>query len=395
MFPARLLLRRPLFRFLCSDPNPNASSDPPQSLRRTLNSLLRLDDLDQLAADFKNFSADRNFRSKDKIYEIVVRRLTAAGRLDAVDDILVHQKRYADAISDEGFAVRVICLYGYSRMPDRAAAMFGELPDLGCPRTVFSFNAVLTAYSRSKASCRIDAMRDFISSHSASISPNLVSYNILINALCEEGLHDDALKTLDLMAQRDVSPSVITFNTLLNGFYKKGNISMGDEIWKRMVDAGVSPDVRSFNSKIRGFVSAGMIPEAFEALEELRRSDLQPDSHTFNALMKGFLLGGKLEEAKRIFEEMGKNGCLPDRITLRQFIPKLCHSGEVNLALELCRNGILKGFVVDVSLVKKVVDLLVKDSRYVEAKKLVFLARRKKKNVKLSMPLPCLAAWVS
>ncbi|GFY88974.1 hypothetical protein Acr_06g0009140 [Actinidia rufa] len=43
----------------------------------------------------------------------IVRRLAAAQKLSDIEDIIEHQKKYPD-ITNEGFAVRLICLYGKS-----------------------------------------------------------------------------------------------------------------------------------------------------------------------------------------------------------------------------------------------------------------------------------------
>ncbi|XP_020591825.1 pentatricopeptide repeat-containing protein At1g55890, mitochondrial-like [Phalaenopsis equestris] len=379
-----------LFRLFCSTQNPSSSS-PQKPLRSIIKALFREKDLNQLISNFKRCSADRNFRSKPEVYEIIIRRLATAGRLDAVDDIIEQHKCYQEEMSHEGFAVRLISLYGLAGMPERAAALFQELPALGCPRTVFSFNAVLTAYTRSNAADRIAHLHKFLSSHDASIEPNRISYNILINALCERDLLDDALNTLDLMEKREIMPDLVTFNTLLNGFYGKGMISEADEIWQRMKETGIQPDVRSFNAKIRAFAWQGKIVEAMEVLEELRRVGLEPDTLTYNALIKGYCRQGNLEEAKRLYKQMGKNGCFPDRHTLRELIPKLCQGGDVDLALNICIKAIDNGFLVDVGIIQVLIDELVKGSLHDKAKKLVKRARLKNDRANLKMPLSCLA----
>ncbi|KAK8940437.1 Pentatricopeptide repeat-containing protein [Platanthera zijinensis] len=383
-----------------------------------------------LVSNFKRFSADRNFRSKPKVYEIIIRRLASAGRLDAIEQIIEQQKRYKEEISHEGFAVRLISLYGIAGMADRAAALFHELPALGLcydpsppsdrkgragdhtqdstkvtsatlPREepsqsanslLFSFNAVLTAYTRSKDANRIAQINDFFSSHDASIEPNGISYNILINALLERGLLHDALSTLDLMEQRGIKPNLVTFNTLLNGFYRKGMMLEGDGLWKRMVDNDIQPDLRSFNAKIRGLCWQGKILEAMEVLESLSNIGLEPNTLTFNALIKAYCREEKMEAAKRVYNQMGKKGgCFPDRHTLRELVPKLCQVGEVDFALNICRMAIKKGFIVDVGIVQVMIDELAKASLYDKAKKLVKWANSKNTRANFRIPLSCLA----
>ncbi|KAJ4982319.1 hypothetical protein NE237_033156 [Protea cynaroides] len=63
---------------------------------------------------------------------------------DYVEEILEDQKKNDD-ISKEGFAIRIISLYGKSGMFDQAYQTFDQLPEPKCQRTVKSFDALLTA----------------------------------------------------------------------------------------------------------------------------------------------------------------------------------------------------------------------------------------------------------
>lgn len=51
--------------------------------------------------------------------------------------------------------------------------------------------------------------------------PDVVTYNIMIFALCKEGQMEKAIKLLLSMEENGRAPDVVIFITLMNGFLKK------------------------------------------------------------------------------------------------------------------------------------------------------------------------------
>ncbi|XP_038987715.1 pentatricopeptide repeat-containing protein At1g55890, mitochondrial-like [Phoenix dactylifera] len=377
-----------LSRLFSSSGNPNPNPYP-KRLKTTVNYLFREHNPDKLVAAFKKSSESYRFRCKHRIYEITVRRLAAAGRPDAVEAILEEQKRYPDDIAREGFAVRLISLYGKAGMPANAAATFDQLPALGCPRSVMSFNALLSACADAGDSDRMAAAFREIPAADPSIVPNVFSYNILIRVLCEKGDLDAAFNVLSLMENNEVAPDLISFNTLLNGFYSNKRFSDTEKIWTLMGEKNIEPDIKSFNAKLRALVSEGNTSEAVELVDELSRVGPKPDTFSFNALIKGHCQDGNLEEAKRLYLDLTNNGCAPNRGTFETLIPSLCEAGDLDLALKCCNESMSRRCVVDASMLQEVVEGLVKLSRVEEAKKLVELGRRNYYSRKdLGMPSP-------
>ena len=100
---------------------------------------------DKLVSQFITAStASQRFRDNRRVYQVAVSRLAYYGRRDAVAALLDSQKPFIEA-SREGFAVRLIRLYGRASMPSHAAATFLDLPPKH--KSVAAFNALLGAYS--------------------------------------------------------------------------------------------------------------------------------------------------------------------------------------------------------------------------------------------------------
>ncbi|KAK2978965.1 hypothetical protein RJ640_017529 [Escallonia rubra] len=329
--------------------------------------------LGKLVQKFKKHSESDRFRTKTGIYEDTVRRLAAAKKFRWIEEILEDQKKYDD-ISHEGFAVRLITLYGKSGMFDHAAKLFEELPDRKCDRTVKSFNALLSACICSKNYDKVDGIfRDL--PRKLSVKPDVVSYNTAIKGFCEMGSLDDAVAMVGEMEKSGVEPDRITFNTLLNGLFEKGRFSDGERIWARMEERNVVPDIRSYNAKLVGLANERRMSEAVELIRKLGDKGLKPDVFSYNAVIKGYCGEGNVEEAKRWYGELVGGGCAPDTATFAVLVPFACEKGDLGWAFELCKDIFNRKRLVHESLLQLVVDGLVKESKIEEAKKLVQMGK--------------------
>ncbi|XP_021739869.1 pentatricopeptide repeat-containing protein At1g55890, mitochondrial-like, partial [Chenopodium quinoa] len=296
-------------------------------------------DLDELAKKINhNASISSKFRSRHNIYDFTIARFSNAERYNLVEYVLDKHKHFED-ISREGYALRLISLYAKAGMFDHAHKLFDELPELGCPRTVKSFNALLKAAVESK---RFDEVFTLFQGIPADlgISCDVVSYNTLIHALCEVGKLEEGLLMIDEMKAKGVNPSVVTFNTLLGAFYRRG-FEGGELIWGIMDEYDVVRDIRSYNLKLQGLVDEG-----------------------------------ELEKAVALFESLETKGLKPDvALHFSYLVPKLCDDGEYELALDLCKKMFKRQFVVDEALLQLVVNGLVKESKIQEAEELVELGK--------------------
>ncbi|KAL6990862.1 hypothetical protein U1Q18_008985 [Sarracenia purpurea var. burkii] len=323
---------------------------------------------------FKKACESKRFRKgASGAYETTVRRLAASKNFSYIEEILEHQKKYAE-ITDEGFVVRLISLYGKSGMYEHAYNLFAEMPELKCERTVKSFNALLFACVNSK---KFDQMCELLRDlpDKLSITPDKVSYNIIIKALCELGSFDSALSVIDEMDKRELEPDVITFNTLLDAFYRNGRFSDAENLWALMKDKNVVPDVRSYNPKLRALVADNQISEAVALIDEMGRKGILPDLFSFNALIKGFCDVGNMEEAKRWYKEIAKVDCKADRVTFTMLVTLACDKEDFDFALELCKVAIANRCHLNPSMLQLVVDGLVKESNMEGAKELVELGK--------------------
>ncbi|KAK8664831.1 hypothetical protein V6N13_084604 [Hibiscus sabdariffa] len=316
----------------------------------------------KLADRFKKSSESRRFRNySKKVYSETVQRLASAKQFSLIDDILQHQKKYED-ISQEGFVIRLMLLYGKAGMFEHAHKLFDEMPELNCQRTVNSLNALLSAYIHSKKFDGVGKLLEELT-EKIGIEPNLVSYNTVIKAYCEMGSMDSAVSVIDTLEKKGLEPDIITFNTLLDGFFSRGQIADGEEIWGLMEKKNVVPDVRTYNTKLRGLVHERKISEAVEFWEEMKSKGIKPDIHSYNALITGYCNAGNLEQVMKWYGEL-RESFLPDRVTYVTVLPFLRKKNEFEMASEICKEAMDRRMLSGGA---ALVDELVKESRIEEA----------------------------
>ncbi|KAL4291298.1 hypothetical protein GQ457_14G010530 [Hibiscus cannabinus] len=315
----------------------------------------------KLADGFKKSSESSKFRNYyKKAYSVTVQRLASAKQFSLIDDILQHQKKYKE-ISQEGFVIRLMMLYGKVGMYEHAHKLFDEMPELNCQRTVNSLNALLSAYLHSKKFDNVGKLLEELP-EKIGIEPDLISYNTVIKAYCEMGSLDSAVSVIDTLEKKGLRPDIITFNTLLDGFFSGGQFADGEEIWGLMEENNLVPDIRTYNTKLRGLVRERKISEAVEFWEEMESKGIEPDIRSYNAMITGHCNAGNLEQVMKWYGEL-KKSCLPDRVTYITVLSFLRKENEFEMASEVCKEAMDRRMLYGVS----VIDQLVKESRIEEA----------------------------
>ena len=100
-------------------------------------------------------------------------------------------------------------------MLDKASELFEDMPLNDVEWNVYSFTALINAYGRNgqhEASLHLLARMK-----RENVTPNLITYNTVINASAKGGLEWEGL--LGLFAQmrhEGIQPDIITYNTLLS-----------------------------------------------------------------------------------------------------------------------------------------------------------------------------------
>uniref|UniRef100_A0A0E0JPM8 Pentacotripeptide-repeat region of PRORP domain-containing protein n=1 Tax=Oryza punctata TaxID=4537 RepID=A0A0E0JPM8_ORYPU len=355
---------------------PAAGAESNPSLRRNfirnlIKGLMRERDPDKLVSGFiAASSAHPRFRARHRVYDVAVSRLATFGRLDGVEAIIDAQKPFLET-STEGFAARLIRLYGRASMASHAAATFHDLPPQ--LKSTMTFNSLLAAYAEAGNFDALAAAFKEIPVSNPSVVPSAYSYNIILQALCKMPDLSAALDTVTLMEKCGISPDLVTFNTLLNGFYNHGDMDGAEKVWEMIKERNMVPDAKSYNAKLRGLVAQGRIEDAVAVVEKMEKDGPKPDTVSYNELIRGYCKDGRLEEAKKLFEDMAENGYVANSGSYHTLIPCLVEAGKLDYALKCCHEIYNMNLKVDAFVLQEVVTALVTASRVEDATKIVEL----------------------
>lgn len=391
-FLSRFSCRRVFPRFLSISAGMEVTSEASSfRIGPVVRSILREQDNDVLVTRFNEISSTSvHFRCMGEVYLVIIRRLAVAGRKDAISKILEAQKLIPEVKTHEGFAVRIISLYGKAKMADEAESTFYELPI-----TVRSFNTLLSAFNDAGEPQRaVDALNSIpLTKECEALVPDVYSYNILMHAMCLMDDMDAAVEYLGTMETKQLEPNAITYCTIMSGYYRHGQIEDAEKVWEMMRAKNCSPDVKCYNSKIKALCSENRISEAEEIIKVMKNTGLEPNEYSYTCLVVYHCRAGVLRDAKKVFDEMRKGNCEPNRIAYEALIPKLCEAGEFGPALKLCNHSVHKRLGVSTEVLQAVADGLAEHDNVDEAKKLVKFAWSSPKYSRdnLKMPPTCLS----
>ncbi|KAF7024232.1 hypothetical protein CFC21_036606 [Triticum aestivum] len=369
-------LPKPLGAHPAGEAESGAGHELGKPLSGVVKALIRERDPDKLVSKFvEASSASSRFRDGQRAYDVAVSRLTSLGRKDGIEAIIDAQKPFLET-SSEGFAARLIRLYGSASMASHAVATFHQLP--ARHKSTRTFNAVLAAYAEAGDVGALTAAFQEIPATHPSIVPDLYSYNALIRTLCQKSNLSAALYAVHLMKKHGVSPDIITFNSLLDGFHNSGRNDEAEAVWEMIKERNLEPDAKCYNAKLRGLVAQGRIDDAAAVLERLEKDGPKPNIVSYNQLILGYCKAGRFQEAKKVYDNLMKNECVPNKGTYETLVPHLVQAGELDCALRYCYEifASKKCCGVECGVLQDVVNALVNASRVKEAIKLVELGRK-------------------
>ncbi|CAH8368789.1 unnamed protein product [Eruca vesicaria subsp. sativa] len=210
---------------------------------------------------------------------LILERLSEGG--------LVHARHLLDKIPQRGSISRVrhwtwlLTKFAKAGYLDEARVLFQVMPE----RNIVTCNAMLTSYVK----CRKlnEAWTLF-----REMPKNVVSWTVMLTALCDQGRSEEAVELFDEMPERNV----VSWNTLVSGLIGSGDMEKA----KQVFDAMPCRDIVSWNAMIKGFIENGGWEEAKLLFESMSEKNVV----TWTSMVSGYCRYGDVHEAFRLFCEM-------------------------------------------------------------------------------------------
>lgn len=173
----------------------------------------------------------------------------------------------------------------------------------------------------------------------AGVAPNIVTYNILINAYCDCRKTDTALQHYRvLINDAPFSPSPTTYRILVKGLVDNDKVEKAVELKDDMLDKGLAPDALVYNLCMLGLVKKGEADKAVDVYEELRgKFGFVSDGIVYGNLIKAYFQKGMEEKAMEIYNDViGENSSVKMGAVAYNFVLQaLVQNGKFDEGLKL------------------------------------------------------------
>ncbi|XP_019154677.1 PREDICTED: pentatricopeptide repeat-containing protein At4g36680, mitochondrial-like [Ipomoea nil] len=320
----------------------------------------------KIYSSISGYSASRGASRLVQTY--TVRRLARACRFSEIETLLESHKK-DPKVTQEPFLSALIRSYGIVGMFDRARSTYEQMDELGTPRSSLSFNALLTACVNSRMCDRVPQLFDEIP-NKYGISPDKISYGILINSYCEVGSPDLAIERLNEMEEKGIEITPITFTAILHSLYKSGRSDDAEKAWEDMARRGIARDVGAYNVKL--FNIHGGDPAGVKALiEEMKAAGVEPNTISYNYLMICYCRNGMMDEAEKVYRDLERNGGKPNSATYGALIHYLCEKGRFVTGYKVFMHSVRSRRMSNFYTLKPLLEGLAKESRRKEARGLL------------------------
>ncbi|OMO73470.1 hypothetical protein COLO4_27102 [Corchorus olitorius] len=158
-----------------------------------------------------------------------------------------------------------------------------------------------------------------------SFKPTTATYNILMKACSADYYRAKAL--MDEMKSLGLSPNHLSWSILIDICGGSGNVKNAIQILKTMRVTGIKPDVIAYTTAIKVCVGSKNLKLAFSLFEEMKRHRVQPNLVTYNTLLRARSRYGSLHEVQQclaVYQDMRKAGYKSNDIYLKELIEEWC-----------------------------------------------------------------------
>lgn len=257
-------------------------------------------------------------------------------------ELMVLEKVSANAFT-YGFGLKAC---GGLKAIDKGMGLHMQVAKQGIDKDVFVCNALVDMYTQCGALSEAEAV------FSNFLSPDVVSWNILIKGYVNHGLGKDALVYLDLMQQSGVKSNAVTFICALRACGSIKDLTRGQQTHSKIVEEHLEREGFVGNSLVDMYAKCGSVAGAQDVFDELLARDIV----SWNALIGGYVDCGHFLEGLACFEKMRlEDGVILDSVTyvgaLRACSSLKAIDRSCRLHAEIAQEGFEKDSFVGAALV--------------------------------------------
>ncbi|KAI0491729.1 hypothetical protein KFK09_025989 [Dendrobium nobile] len=183
-----------------------------------------------------------------------------------------------------------------------------------------------------------------------------VSWNVIITALEQNGLYEEAFSHLNQMLLCSLEPDVFTYGSVVKACAALQSLDFGRLIHGRIIKSWLGSDSFVGTALIDMYCKCGMLEEA-QALHDRIESQTMV---SWNAIISGFSLQKKSEEAQKFFGQMLELGLQPDNFTYATILDTCANLAMMGLGKQIHSQLLKQELHKDVFISSTLVDMYAK-----------------------------------
>ncbi|KAB5551777.1 hypothetical protein DKX38_009088 [Salix brachista] len=289
------------------------------------------------ASNFKRFRA---WESCDLITDLLINQ----NGLELYCQTLETLKNGGIKVPNDAFLV-LIKVYLKMGLTDKAMETFGSMRDFDCTPDVYTYNMILDVLIQKNF--LLLALTVYTRMMKVNCLPNVATFSILIDGLCKSGNIKDALHLFDEMTQRGILPDAFTYCVVISGLCRSKRVDDAYRLFDKMKDSGVGPDFVTCNALLNGFCMLDRVDEAFSLLRLFEKDGYVLDVRGYSCLIRGLFRAKRYEDVQLLYRKMIKDSVKPDVYLYTIMMKGLAEAGKVRDALELLNEMTESGVVPD------------------------------------------------
>ncbi|KAL0349870.1 UNVERIFIED_CONTAM: putative pentatricopeptide repeat-containing protein, mitochondrial [Sesamum radiatum] len=249
-------------------------------------------------------------------FNTLIKGLFLVGEIAEAEKLF--KKLLSEKLCEPDEIMYLIVLNGLSKAGHTLAArdLLGFFENMSCKPNVYAYNTVIDG---------------------GKISPDVWTFNILVDAFCKEGMVEEAENVLEIMMQRNICPDIITYDALIDGYCLRGQMGKAKRVLNTIADSGLKPSIISYGSLINGYCKQGRVDEAWHLFMEISCKGLQHDTVNYNTMIHGLFCKGRFADGWKLFNDMQARSVMPDLQTYTILLDGLCRTQQIAQAFSfLC-----------------------------------------------------------
>jgi pentatricopeptide repeat protein len=278
-------------------------------------------------------------------YNTIMKGYARSGQLEECFELFERMKAKNIAPSQVTYGILLDGCINENQMA-RAMQVFNDMTESKCPMNTVLYTTLIKGFARANELEEAMKMyREMSKKHG--VTPDLITFSILIKANCDNDRLEQALKLLEEMIALGLKPDEVVFNNLIAGCGALGNAKLGKQLYEDMIKSGVKPSNATFSILIRVFHRCKDLDDAVKLLKtEPAKHNVDPEPRLFLQLIQSSIRERQGKHAVEVYEMLSKRSA-PNMATHNSILVTCMRLNMYDTAAEIISIAAASGSSVD------------------------------------------------